>query len=325
MHDSQIGRNVSSYVEAFAKCEIEWIREGGMSTKAQNHVGAHHAPESHIRSLHKWLALTPAILPTHDVLRQPVLSHPDLSAANILVTGENADLAVSGIIDWQGASIGPMFGLLPPPFLQAEPEDVRQLDIHGHMQNPSDGAGAPSATRTAADSSGQEVVARSYLTALYERSPELYDTLSSPHLEKLKAGIYYSAHSWSDGLPLLDNALLDICDSYGKDIPSHSDHPECPASFTEEERTSVGVDLKFHHQQEVLERVLTEHLGKRGMAWREDGDIPSHQFDDAQKALAELYAKATKGLASEPRSMDAFNRAWPCRKGRISLTSEVCT
>lgn len=259
------------------------------------------------------------------MLREPVLSQPDLSAANILDTGENADLAVSGIIDWQSAPIGPMFGLLPPPFLQAEPEDVRQLDIHGHMQNPSDGAGAPSATRSAVDASSQEVIARSYLTPLYELSPELYDTSSSPHLEELRAGIYYSAHSWSDGLPLLDNALMEICDSYGKDIVSHPDHPEYPASFTEEERMSVRVESKFHHQQEVLECILTEHLEVRGMAWREDGDILSDQFNDAQKALADLYAKATKALAAEPTSMDAFNRAWPCRKGRISLTSEVCT
>lgn len=315
---------MKSYIEAFAKCEIEWITQFGESVNAQKHIGARHTPQSHLHSLGKWLALIPAIIPSKTDLCEPVLSHPDLSGANILVSDDHMNPAVSGIIDWQGASVGPVFNWFPPRFLNADPDDIRKLGVDGIAPDPYPDT-ANTAVAAVSSDNAREILVKRYLNSLFEHSPMLYEVLSSSHLENLRAGIYYSSHSWSDGLALFDAAQMAICDAYGTDVPRHPGHIECPASFTEQERKKLAVDMKFHRQEGVLEHLCRNYLEKRGMGWQEDGGIPTYQFDDAQRALAELHTRATKPLLAEPHRMNAFHLAWPYRKGKVSLTSETCS
>lgn len=312
-----LGPDARSYMEAFAKCEIEWISKLGMSPKAQNQTGARHSPEAHIHSLQKWLALVPAILPSAPFC-DPTLLHPDLSGGNILVAGDSSNLAVSGIIDWQGASIRPMFDFIPPPFLMTKPEKVRKLHVNAQ-------GAADNDTPSADILDGQQAVTSRFLRILSELSPSLHQSMSSPHLEKLQDAKYYSAHSWSDGLPLLDVALISIYESYGDDIPLHPDHPHCPASFNDEERLKVLKDLPFHHQEAMLENYARQYLQHSGIIWQEDGSVPPDRFEEAQRAITELYARAVKSMAAEQHEVDAFNQAWPYRKGKFTLTADVCT
>jgi len=245
-------------------------------------------------------------------LCRPVLSHPDLSGSNILVSNQHTTLAISGIIDWQGASIRPQFDIFPPPFLMTRPDKVRQIDVHRENKG----------TSVSGEVSGQEMLTERYVNSLFQLSPLLHDVLSSSHFEKLRAGKYYSSHSWSDGLPLLNDALIAICDSYGKDIPLHINYPSCPISFTPDEREKNEADLKFHHQEAILENLADQMLAKSGIAWQEDGNVPVDQFVDAQEVLKKLYGKGAKALSGE--RLRAFDRAWPYRKDKFTLTSEVC-
>lgn len=312
-----VGLNARSYVEAFAKCEIEWIRKNGLSPAAQNQTGARHTPDAHIASLQKWLTLVPMILP-HALLCEPFLSHPDMSGANILVAGEKRDMVVSGIIDWQGASIRPMFDFSPPRFLMTESDKIREIGTHSDRGNDTLPASLPTAP------SGQELVVINYIKNILELSPPLYEVLSSTHLEKVRSGMYYSSHSWSDGLPPLNVALGSICDSYGDDIPSHPDYPTCPVSYTDEERQQLLVDLKFHSQEALLENYARRWLAKYGIDWQEDGCVLADRFEEAQDAINELYAIAVKPLSQEQHRVDALNRAWPYRTNKFTLTAEVC-
>ncbi|KIA75868.1 phosphotransferase [Aspergillus ustus] len=80
-------------------------------------------PSEHITSLESYLKITPALLPAKEFLR-PVLRHPDLQPNNIFVSD---DLDIVGLIDWQHASVQPLFlaaGI--PKFFQnyADPESL---------------------------------------------------------------------------------------------------------------------------------------------------------------------------------------------------------
>lgn len=290
-----------------------------MSPAVQNQTGARHTPDAHIAAIQKWLTLVPVILPRAPFC-EPSLSHPDLSGANILVTGEKRDMTVSGIIDWQGASIRPMFDLSPPRFLMRKPHELRELGIGSHSDDGNDALSGSSPNAP----SGQELLVMDYLEQIRELSPPLHEVFTSLHLELVRSGKYYSSYSWSDGLPLLDVAITSICDSYGDDIPSHADCPACPVSYTDEERQQLLVDLKFHSQEALLENYARRWLAKYGIDWQEDGCVPADRFEEAKDAIDELYAIALKPLSQEQHRVDALNRAWPYRTNRFTLTGEVC-
>ncbi|KAE8148907.1 phosphotransferase family protein [Aspergillus avenaceus] len=59
----------------------------------------------HVASLESYLKITPELLPPNELLR-PVLHHPDLQPNNIFVSD---DLDIVGLIDWQHASVLPLF------------------------------------------------------------------------------------------------------------------------------------------------------------------------------------------------------------------------
>ena len=62
-------------------------------------------PDDHMRSLDAYIKLTPKLLPPSELLR-PVLRHPDFQPNNIFVS-DNLDIV--GLIDWQHASVLPLF------------------------------------------------------------------------------------------------------------------------------------------------------------------------------------------------------------------------
>lgn len=63
-------------------------------------------PEQHVSSLETFLQVAPHLQLHETWLDKPVLRHPDLSMNNILIDDE---LKISGIIDWQHASVLPLF------------------------------------------------------------------------------------------------------------------------------------------------------------------------------------------------------------------------
>lgn len=63
-------------------------------------------PSDHIRSLEKYLKIVPNLLPSDKSLLRPLLRHPDLQPNNIFVSD---DLDIVGLIDWQHASVLPLF------------------------------------------------------------------------------------------------------------------------------------------------------------------------------------------------------------------------
>jgi len=82
--------------------------------------------------LNKWLTLAPAVEP-EPVYRSPTLSHSDLHVGNIFVN--NTDLSaddfmrVTGIIDWQGIAVRPLFETKSAEFVTVDEENLQYVRL----------------------------------------------------------------------------------------------------------------------------------------------------------------------------------------------------
>ena len=73
---------------------------------------------SDLLGTHSPFPLVPAVLPSHEYCTH-TLSHPGLQAANIFVNDDDSML-VTAIIDWQGASIRPLFETVMPDLVDID-------------------------------------------------------------------------------------------------------------------------------------------------------------------------------------------------------------
>ena len=64
------------------------------------------SPQEHVENLEKFMQVASYFIPRQDNLTRPFLRHPDLYPNNILVSD---DFDILGNIDWQHASILPLF------------------------------------------------------------------------------------------------------------------------------------------------------------------------------------------------------------------------
>ncbi|OAT01925.1 phosphotransferase enzyme family protein [Blastomyces dermatitidis ER-3] len=99
----------TEYISAIAKCEIICIQNLNPDESGFNPLNPGRALvcESHIELLEQFLTVLPHILLRMEICC-PVLLHHDLHTDNIFV--DDADpTKISGIIDWQGVTAGPLF------------------------------------------------------------------------------------------------------------------------------------------------------------------------------------------------------------------------
>ena len=105
---SPLGSSAQDYVEAIGHREISWISQYAVP-KPSNDVFqvsiAQNSPDAHISLLKKYLQIARHILPSDLSLVEPKLWHTDLHGGNLFYHGDK----ITSIIDWQGASIRPLF------------------------------------------------------------------------------------------------------------------------------------------------------------------------------------------------------------------------
>ncbi|KAG2008851.1 protein kinase subdomain-containing protein PKL/CAK/Fmp29 [Coprinopsis cinerea AmutBmut pab1-1] len=71
------------------------------------------SPLDHVENLHRYLSIAPSLVPRDPSLHHFCVRHPDLTTSNIIVSkspgSDSGHWDVAGIIDWQHASILPLF------------------------------------------------------------------------------------------------------------------------------------------------------------------------------------------------------------------------
>ncbi|KAL0958523.1 hypothetical protein HGRIS_000664 [Hohenbuehelia grisea] len=120
-------RKELAYLERFGKPLLPFHRE-----RREAYEYKEQSPLDHINNLERYLLLAPSLVPKNPSLHPFRIRHPDLQPSNIIVsTSSDSDqLKIVGLLDWQHASILPLF-LIPgiPNLLQNYDDPVSQALI----------------------------------------------------------------------------------------------------------------------------------------------------------------------------------------------------
>ncbi|KDQ11898.1 hypothetical protein BOTBODRAFT_162342 [Botryobasidium botryosum FD-172 SS1] len=324
-------RDVSSYIRAIATCEMNWIRSCADTPQGRMQLGHHHTPAQHISALEKWLRLAPAILPREPEFHAPTLFHPDLHPANIMPTvtvHPPSPIALSGIIDWQGVAIRPLFEAIMPSAFEVTSSDLKYLDLTRDFEDPHmpDADNLNAAKNSLVESELKRVwVMYKFLASIKEARPALYTAMRDPSMDLLRQAIYFSSHSWSDGLPNLERVLMIFCEVYGDGLnhPTHPDYPECPISFSQKDKerieqefeTVVGLEMR-------LEGILQNLLARVNIKLHPDGRVLAEDFEAAQKEA--MYIRADMERLADDCAKGVLKRIWPLREGKFVTSAESC-
>jgi Phosphotransferase enzyme family len=293
---------------------------------AQNQIGARHSASQHIALLKKWLSLAPAVLPLHEH-RVPTLSHPDLHAANIFVNDDNP-ISVTAIIDWQGAAIRPLFETIMPDFVNVDTKNLKYAKLPGgDLQDPVlpdnfDELDVGQKSKVHAEIR-QVVSNHRFLELVRQLRPGLYAALQLHQMEDLRRAIYYSSHSWSDGLPLLERCLLSLTARYGNYIPASTNYPVSPVLFSEDDVRRHEKEFKdIIHPEEWLDVHIRALMMTKGIVLHRDGSVDSEDFEEARKKADESFVAISTAMDEE--RAEKFRRHWPMRAGKFVLSMESC-
>jgi hypothetical protein len=331
---THLGVNIKSYIRACAACEIDWITKFHDSESARNQIGARHGHERHLSLLRNWVSLSPAILPLAKLCR-PSISHPDFHAANVFVSTDSNTPSVTGVIDWQNSTVRPLFETVLPSFFDVfdvSVTDVPHITVTGDFEDPLMPSNIDELDENNIDENNTDeiqnvidkyLLMRQYLTLVKDINPNLITAMKFEHMEHLRRALYYSSYSWSDGLPLLEQILMQICSSYGKEIPVHKNFPTCPISFTKEERERHQKEFKtVIHREALLEELVHKLMKNAGIMLHRDGSVPKDQYEQAKQELPGIFARITAKCT--PEQIEETKRLWPLREGKFDTSAESC-
>ena len=321
-----LGTDINSYIKAAVDCEMEWIQSYSNSPSAQNQLGARSSAVQHITLLKKWLSLAPAVLPPHKYCT-PTLSHPDLHAANIFVNDDDS-MSVAGIIDWQGATIRPLFETAMPEFVDIDTKNLSYAKLpEGDLQHPVlpdnfDGLGVAQKLKARAEI--RKVASKhQFLKLVRQLQPALYASLGLCQMEDLRSAIYYSSYSWSDGLPLLERCLLSLSGGYGDYFPARANYPVCPVIFSEEDTKRHEKEFKdIIYPGEFLDVHVRAWMKGKGIVVHRDGAVEEEMFEEAKKKADQCFVEIS--AAMDVKHVEKFKRHWPFREGKFELSIESC-
>lgn len=321
-----LGDDINSYIRACAACEIDWITKFRDSESAQNQIGARHGYEHHLSLLRNWISLSPAILPPAKLCR-PSITHPDFHAANVFLSTDSNTPSITGVIDWQNATVRPLFETVLPSVFDVSATEVPHITLAGDFEDPLLPSNIDELDEDAIDEIQNEVdkfsLMRQYLTLVRDINPDLITVMRSEHMDHLRRALYYSSHSWSDGLPLLEQTLMQICSSYGKEIPFHKDFPTCPISFNEEDRERHKKEFKtVVYREALLEEFVHKLMKEAGIILHRDGSVPEEQYEQAKQELPRIFARITAKCT--PEQIEETKLMWPLREGKFDMSAESC-
>ncbi|KAI0044477.1 kinase-like protein [Auriscalpium vulgare] len=114
-------RKELAYLTQFAQPILPLRRERRPGYKCQLQL-----PSPHVENLERYLSITSSLVPRDPTLSRFCIRHPDLQPSNIIVSRspDSDDCPVVGLLDWQHASILPMF------LLAGVPQRLQNYDDH---------------------------------------------------------------------------------------------------------------------------------------------------------------------------------------------------
>ncbi|OAL65448.1 phosphotransferase [Trichophyton rubrum] len=230
-------------------------------------------PREHISLLSQYLQVAPFPVPAQQEMATPILRHPDLSFPNILLTpGTNK---IEGILDWQDASILPLFMQAGyPAFCEHNYSQVQSLkepnlpDNYGELND---------VDRMKTDIKLQLEKANLYYYA-------------ATGLGMIQYLISHAGYPWDADLINFRAGLVGLTKIWDGLISD-----PCPISFSPDDDKAILNDATEWRECEEILLNIQENIGVD----REGGTHPDdfeHVYEMAQRLRLQIYANAEEKL-----------------------------
>ncbi|KLJ08587.1 hypothetical protein EMPG_15980 [Blastomyces silverae] len=299
-------RRPEDYARAIGKNEVAWI-EKYASPRINYYVSPKESelPNQALALLSKYLKVAPYLVPSDNDSEAVanVLWHPDLHLDNIFV--DPATCQITGIIDWQSASIAPMFyqSCIPRMFRHDGP--VREGWVVPERPDNFDSLSEEEQTRMDQNLESERMH-KFYEAMVYKHAPNHWEVLQRHRDIQLKRNpTWLVTGVWENrDLFFLRQSLIAIVALWDT-LPHPNSTTKCPINFTraeldlhgkeDENMTGVGNMLKLFRDKGVLPV---------------DGMVDPEDYE-AAKANSVKFKEIFVGLAKDEEERELFNKLWP--------------
>ncbi|EFR01815.1 hypothetical protein MGYG_04815 [Nannizzia gypsea CBS 118893] len=243
---------LSSYASALVDSGLARLPPPHQPLRLQQQATYQGSIDRHVELLKTAQNVFPHLIQHPDIQASasPTLFHPDLHKRNIFVSQDDPTI-VTGIIDWQAASIEPAF------YYADEAPDFAKFPAEG-----------------LSDSSEESLCYQSYEVGLALLAPRLGATRKID--ETLLRPFRYCHRTWRDGFVPFTYELMRLRDSW----TTLGFQNDCPIpAMGAEEKSFYKEQLDIYDGMLEIRRDIIEILGVE-----EDGWVPAERWEEVKKA-----------------------------------------
>ena len=254
-----IDENAEAALVAAARKELAYLKQFGrpllpfQRERREAYEYKEQSPSDHIENLERYLLIAPSLVPKNSALHHFRVRHPDLHPGNVIVSAssDSNQLKIVSLLDWQHASIPPLFLLAGiPGRLQNYDDPVSQALIPPSLP----------ANMDELDESEQSCAMglyhRRFVHFHYVKNTEKYNKLHHDALSDLVSmfiyRLFYQAGApWEAETHALKTTLIEATEIWerltGEGVP-------CPVAFKpEDKRKTKELSAKLQEADEIFE------------------------------------------------------------------------
>ncbi|KAH8732087.1 kinase-like domain-containing protein [Phaeosphaeriaceae sp. PMI808] len=298
-------------LQAPAEKELAWLREHGRPRYPfhRQHREAFQYekqdPADYVESLEKYLRIAPHLVPTSPELSLPILRHPDVQPNNIFVS---KDYKVTGLIDWQHATVLPSFlaAGIPNSFQNySNAESIPFTPPH----HPADLDSLSESERARAEEKYRRRHIHFFYLGFTQRLNQRHWRALEEETDLLRRRIFdHAGEPWEGLNTALQYDLVQVSQNWNQFVSINHDGtvPICPVAFTPEEAERIDALDDLHRDADGDVEQINELLGVASDGW-----TPNDRFESAKSKAAEIREQALASADHEPWLRKMSERHWP--------------
>lgn len=273
-----LGHDLSSYATALIDSGLARLPPADHPILCQQQASFQGSVHRHLELLKVGQAVFPELLQHPDIRSnaKPTLFHPDLHKRNIFISKDDPTI-VTGIIDWQCASV-------EPAFYYAD-------DVPDFAKVPAEGT---------SESDEETLCSQAYEVGWALLAPRLGATRKID--ETLLRPFRYCHRTWRDGFVPFTHELIRLRDAW-KELGFEKDCPIPPLS--PEEMSFYKEQLSIYDGLLEFRQDMVETLGVEGDGW-----VSEDRWEGVKKAHQHIYENIMAAMEND-KDREELRTMWP--------------
>ncbi|KAI0084605.1 protein kinase subdomain-containing protein PKL/CAK/Fmp29 [Irpex rosettiformis] len=291
-------RKELAYLEQFGQPLLPFRRERRDGYQYQEQL-----PSAHIENLKRYLLITPSLVPRNPALNRFCIRHPDLQESNIIVRRSDSGWKVVSLLDWQHASILPLFLLAGvPQRFQNHDDPVSQSMTPPSLPENFDNLEEPEQIQ-AEDVYRRRLIHYHYVKSTEEYNKPHYDAMTD-YMCVLRSRLCNCASNPWEGETLeLKVALIRAMERW-KTLTGESMHM-CPLEFDDEDLRET---TKLNEAQEKADETFNKWQDMLGLG--PEGWVPAQFYKEALEFCKQMKQRGLMEAESE-EDREEIKAHWP--------------